>query len=87
MNIDKPTQKFDPGTSKNYRRHPPSFPIENVEEGFLPMFYYGKGGRWRRQFLGNLGLNFFHGPSLNMILGHIPLIENFPMKSHKLLLC
>ena len=27
-----------------------------------------------------------HGPSVNMILGHIPLIENFSMKSNFLLL-
>ena len=65
---------------------PPSYPIENVQEGFLPMFYYGKGGGWRRQFIGVLGLKFVHGPSVNMILGRIPLIENFSMTSYKLLL-
>ena len=86
MYTDKPQQKFGPGTSKNCRRHPPSYPIENVQEGFLLMFYYGKGGGWRRQFIGVLGLKFVHGPSVNMILGRIPLIENFSMTSHKLLL-
>ena len=65
---------------------PPSFPIENVQEGFLPVFYHWKGGGWRRQFIGVLGLKLFHGPSVNMILGHIPLIENFSMTSHFLLL-
>ena len=40
----KPQQKIGPGTSQNDRRHPPpSYPIENVQEGFLPMFHYGKG--------------------------------------------
>ena len=69
---------------------PPSYPIESVQEGFLPlgfpMFYYGKKGGWRRQFIGVPGLNFFHGPSVNMILSRIPLIENFSMTSHELLL-
>ena len=52
----------------------------------LPIFYHGKGGEWRRQFIGVPRLNSFHGPSANMILNHIPLIENFSMTSHKLLL-
>ena len=50
------------------------------------MFHYGKGGRWRRQFRGVSGLNFFHGPSVNIILGHILLIENCCVTLHKLLL-
>ena len=52
----------------------------------LPMFYHGKGGGWRRQFVGVSSPNFFHGLSVNMISDHIPLIENFSMTSHKLLL-
>ena len=86
MYTDKLQQKFSPGTSINHGRHPPSYPIENVQEGFLSMFYYGKGGGWRRQFIGVPWLNFFHGPTVNMILSHIPLIENFSMTSHKWLL-
>ena len=86
MYTDKPQQKFGPGTSKNCRRHPPSYPIENVQERFLPVFYYGKGGGWRRQFIGVLGLKFVHGPSVDMIWGRIPSIENFSMTSHYLLL-
>ena len=83
MYTDKPQQKLGPGTSKDCCRHPPpSYPIENVQEGFLLMFYYGKGGGWRRQFIGVLGLKFVHRPSVNMILGHIPMIENFSMTSH-----
>ena len=44
------------------------------------MSYYGKGGGWRRQFIGVSGvfetyfgtcLNFFHGQSVNTILSHI----------------
>ena len=50
------------------------------------MFYHGKGGGWRRQFIGVSCPNFFHGLSVNMISDHIPLIENFSMTSHKLLL-
>ena len=50
------------------------------------MFYHWKGGGWRRQFIGVPGINFFHRTSVNMILGHIPLIENFSMTSHLLLL-
>ena len=60
--------------------------IENVQEGFLPIFYHGKGDQWRRQFTRVSGPNFFHGPSGNMILGRIPLIENFSMTLHELLL-
>ena len=80
----KPQHKFGPWTIENCHHHTTWYPIENVQERFLPMFYYGKGVGWRRQFIGVLGLNFFHGPSVNMILGRIPLIENFSMTSQQL---
>ena len=56
--------------------------------GFWSFLYFimGKGGGWRCQFTGVPGLNLFHGSSVNMIFWYIPLIENFSMTSHRLLL-
>ena len=63
---------------------------KNAQEGFLSLgfhvLYYGKGGGFQRQFIGVSGLKLSHRPFESMILRQIPLIRNFSMTSHKLLL-